>query len=339
MAVMQDSIYSKDNAHVPSGDSVAHDFSPRHPYQVLRMLPADATPEQQDSAIQANFQPAEIHYSQCPDTLHLPGHKITATKGWKDIPMYYKETFFSKDTMFQSEYKGTLNGVPGVAVPYSMRTDPFVTIVLLAFIFITAQTISRMRRFISNMFKSIPHTSHHTVDKETSSEIYAQVIFNIMGAMLTAFFMFSCVQHFISDTYVVATQYHLMGIFLMMIIGYKLFKLACYNGINNVFWDNKHNLQYIRFKLFTGALEGVLLLIVIMTQIYFELSMPYTVVCFVFVQIVIKLLTIYKCNVIFFNQRGVFLHFFLYLCALEIAPAAVLWTAIVMTANILKVNL
>ena len=49
-------------------------FKPRHPYQVLRTLPKDATPAQQDSAIQAAFQPKEVRYSNMPDTLHLPGY-------------------------------------------------------------------------------------------------------------------------------------------------------------------------------------------------------------------------------------------------------------------------
>ena len=47
---------------------------PRHPYEVLRSLPPDATPAQQDSAIQAVFQPEVIERSTRPDTLHMPGH-------------------------------------------------------------------------------------------------------------------------------------------------------------------------------------------------------------------------------------------------------------------------
>lgn len=46
------------------------------PAQVLKRLPKDATPAQQDSAIQANIKPAKIRWSKMPDTLHLPGHPI-----------------------------------------------------------------------------------------------------------------------------------------------------------------------------------------------------------------------------------------------------------------------
>ncbi len=69
------------------------------PAQVLSWLPKNATPAQQDSAIQAHFEPGEIHWSQCPDTLHLPGWPVG--KSYRDVslPQYYKESFFSKDSL------------------------------------------------------------------------------------------------------------------------------------------------------------------------------------------------------------------------------------------------
>lgn len=339
MTTMQDSIFHTDNIHVPSGDSVAHVYSPRTPYQVLRMLPADATPEQQDSAIQANFRPAEIHYSGCPDTLHIPGHKVSRPAKFEDMPVYYKETFFSKDSMFQAEYRGIRNGVPGVAMPYSMRTDPYITVILLACILISTLTVNKISHFILYRCKTLFYNSPtRSTEKETTNEVYAQLMLNMMCAMLTSFFMFSCAEHFISDTYILPTQYHLMGILLVMILGYKLFKAIAYFMVNTLFWGGKRNLHYIKDNMFLGSIESLLLLVMVMIQIYFELHVIYTVFCFVFIQIIVKLLTFYKCYVIFFNQRGGYFHFFLYLCALEIAPLAVLWTAVFRAVNILKVN-
>ena len=45
--------------------------------QVLSWLPRDATPAQQDSAVQAHIKPSDITWSQCPDNLHLPGQKLS----------------------------------------------------------------------------------------------------------------------------------------------------------------------------------------------------------------------------------------------------------------------
>ena len=40
------------------------------PKEVLKWLPTNATPAQQDSMIQAHIKPSEIHWSNMPDTLH-----------------------------------------------------------------------------------------------------------------------------------------------------------------------------------------------------------------------------------------------------------------------------
>lgn len=338
MAILNDSIHNINSTHVPSADSVAHVYSPRTPYQVLRMLPADATPEQQDSAIQAHFQPAEIRYSECPDTLHLPGHDVPKPQRWEDVPVYYKETFFSNDTLFQAEYTGMRNGVPGVSVPYTMRTDPYIAIVLLAFVFFSTIICSRMRAMIVRKFETLFHTLTYVSEKDTTSEVVGQLALNFMSVMLMAFLMFSYVQIYVSDTYLLPTEYHLMGIFLGLVVGYKLLDALCGLIVNSVFWSGKQNLQYLKSKVFLGAMEGIFLLLVVMIRVYFELSTVHTIILFVFVFVVVKIFTFYKCYVIFFNQRGGIIQFFLYLCALEIIPFAALWTAAILIANILKVN-
>ena len=81
----------QDSIPVPSFPSVSEitgqqSAKPQTPYQVLRLLPKDATPAQQDSAIQAWFGHAEIHYSEQPDTLHLPGHEVPRDLKEVNIP-------------------------------------------------------------------------------------------------------------------------------------------------------------------------------------------------------------------------------------------------------------
>ena len=55
------------------------------PKEVLSWLPKNATPAQQDSMIRAHIKPSEIHWSEMPDTLHLPGHK--AGKSFRDVSL------------------------------------------------------------------------------------------------------------------------------------------------------------------------------------------------------------------------------------------------------------
>ena len=87
------------------------------PAEVLRWLPKDATPEQQDSAIQANIKPSEITWSEQPDTLHLPGQP--KGRSWRDVnmPKYYRESYFTGKPFFNPDLFGGRLGVAGDPVP------------------------------------------------------------------------------------------------------------------------------------------------------------------------------------------------------------------------------
>ena len=115
------------------------------PKQILKMLPKDATPAQQDSAIQANFKPVREHLSDRPDTLRLPFDSLKAEVN--DKP-FYEESFFAKDSMYHPELPGGRYGVAGDPVPYSMRNDNVITGLLLACFVLGIIAFSRSRDFI-----------------------------------------------------------------------------------------------------------------------------------------------------------------------------------------------
>ena len=159
-----------DSAHVQP--TKAKKSSQPTPAQVLKWLPKDATPAQQDSAIQANIKPSKISWSKRPDTLHLPGHPIG--KSFRDInlPQYYKESFFSKDSLFHPELDGGRVGVPGDPVPYAVANDYLITSILLGCFILATIALSKSKPFIvrqdvykrqcvlqSDRFQKIPNTN------------------------------------------------------------------------------------------------------------------------------------------------------------------------------------
>ena len=87
------------------------------PAQAISRLPKDATPAQQDSAIQAAFHPGEIHYSSRPDTLRLPGEPLGKSVYEASIPQYYKETYFTSDSLMHPEISGGRMGIAGEPIP------------------------------------------------------------------------------------------------------------------------------------------------------------------------------------------------------------------------------
>ena len=334
--ILQDSIQQQttveDNAEV-----VLH--RPLTPAQVLKWLPRDATPAQQDSAIQANFQPSEIHWSERPDTLHLPGHDKGHNMLDVQLPEYYREGFFSEDSLFHPELPGGRYGTAGDPVPYSLHHDNVMTGLLLLFFMLAVISISKIRTILIRQAKNFFHTPHKgtTEVTETTSELrYLSFLMLLSFLQISQLFYFYTI-YYIGSTFILASQYYLIAIYLGIIIGYFMVKSLLYAIVNLVFFDGKRNGQWLRALMFITVYEGILLFPAVIVQAYYEYPVQFVIIYLTFVLLVVKIMTIYKCYVIFFRRNVVCLQIILYLCALEIVPMLALWEFLVMTANSLKI--
>ena len=339
MVLQQDSVVVHEGVAV-QGDSVAPKHTPITPAMVLSWLPRSATPAQQDSAIQAHFKPSEIRWSQRPDTLHLPGHDKGRNLLDTQLPQYYREGFFSKDTLFHPELPGGRYGVAGDPVPYSVHGDNVITSLLLACFVMAVIAFANSRTFIVRQAKSFFYVSHGGTTEvvETSNELRFQGFLVLLTSiLLSLLFYFYTLSHY-GDTFVLQSQYHLIAIYLAMVVGFFLVKGLLYTAVNLVFFDGKRNEQWLKALFFITSIEGVLLFPAVILQAYFGLSIQNVEIYFIIVLIIVKILTIYKCYVIFFRQSVVKLQIILYFCTLEIVPLLAFWGALVITANNLKIN-
>ncbi|MBQ5407475.1 MAG: DUF4271 domain-containing protein, partial [Prevotella sp.] len=185
--LQQDSI-ANHTAVAEGSDSVVVQHRPLTPAQVLSWLPRDATPAQQDSAIQAHFKPSEIHWSEHPDTLHLPGHSPGVDLMKADLPQYYKESFFSKSSLFHPELPGGRYGVPGDPIPYTVRNDNLITSLLLICFIVAVIAFGNVRQFIRRQVKfffSAP-TESVVEESETVNELYFQLLLVFITSLLIA---------------------------------------------------------------------------------------------------------------------------------------------------------
>ena len=180
-----------------------------HPYQVLRTLPKDATPAQQDSAIQAAFQPAEIRYSSRPDTLRLPGQPLGKRASDVSLPQYYRETFFKTDSLFHPELNGGRMGMAGNPLPYRASNDDFVTGLLLMLLVITILTVSRSLRFITTQAKNFLYQERRdSVEvKETINEVNYQFFLCLQAGVLLTLVFHNYSLEAIGETYVCQTTH------------------------------------------------------------------------------------------------------------------------------------
>ena len=323
-----------------SGDSA---YTPRPvltPKMVLSWLPRNATPAQQDSAIQAHFKASEIRWSQRPDTLHLPGHDKGRNLLDVQLPQYYREGFFSKDTLFHPELPGGRYGVAGDPVPYSMHNDSIITILLLLFFVMASIAISNARGFIARQAKSFLYPTNNDSSEftETASEVRFQTFLAFLTCMMVSLIAYFYTINAYGTTNILSSPYYLIAIYAFMTAGYYLLKIILYTVVNITFFDGKRNKQWIKSFLFVVSLEGVLLFPAVILQTYFGLSLQNVVLFFFFVLSIVKLLTIYKCFIIFFRRNVVQLQIILYFCTLEIIPLLAFWGTLVITAESLKIN-
>ena len=335
----QDSITVENNILLPEATEQTRPAKPQHPYQVLRMLPKDATPAQQDSAIQATFQPKEIRYSSRPDTLHIPGHEIGKSIKDVDIPKYYKESFFSKDTLLHPEIAGGRYGVAGDPVPYTVKSDDTITILLILSFIIVMVSLSKSKLFFMRQLKSCFYLSHRESSiSETSIEIRFQIFMVVLTSLLWSLLQYFYTTHYIGTTFILSSQYHLIAIFLGMNLSYYILKSAIYAIVNSVFFERKKNVQWQKTLLFLISMEGVMIFPAVMVRSYFDIPIQSITIYSLIVVVFVKLLTFYKSYAIFFRQIHPFFQIILYFCALEMVPTAAFWGALAITGNYLKIN-
>lgn len=307
------------------------------PKQTLQLLPKDATPAQQDSAIQANFKPVREHLSDRPDTLRLPFDSVSAVA--KDRP-FYEESFFETDSMYHPELSGGHFGVAGDPVPYSMRNDNVITGLLLACFILGIIAFSSSRDFILRQAKSFFRVKHGntTSESETTSEFRFQLFLVFMTCLLLSLLAFFYTEEVINEPLILKSHYLLVAIFLALSIAYFVVKALIYTFVNNVFFDPQSNSTWLRSQLFVTSVEGVLLFPIVILLIYFNLSMNTVLICTAIVVFLIKILSFYKCHVTFFRQNDFILQNFLYFCTLEIMPLFMLLGSVLMIVNNLKIN-
>ena len=325
----------------PKADSIPVSTAPKHPYQVLRQLPADATPAQQDSAIQATFHPEIKHISTQPDTLHLPGHDVGKSVKEVNIPQYFRENFFSNDPLYHPEINGGRYGMAGDPMPYAIRHDDVITGLLLACFILVMIAFSRVGHFILRQIKDffyVPRSERTTEVTETTSEFRYQFFLVIHTCLLWALLCFLYVQENVAQTFILKSPYHLIALFAGSFLVYYLLKALLYTIINQIFFDGKKNEQWLKSQLFLVAMMGIVLLPLVLLLSYFDLSLHNAVIYALVVLILVKILTFYKCHVIFFSRNALSLQFILYLCALEIVPLFVFFGILRIVVDYLKIN-
>ena len=256
------------------------------------------------------------------------------------LPQYYREGFFSKDSLFHPELPGGRFGVAGDPVPYSIHNDSVITSILLAFFILVVIAIANIHEFIVRQFKNffyIPRegTSEMT---ETGTELRIQVFMVFLSSLLLSLLFYFYTIHYIGDTFVLESQSHLIAVYLVLMIVYFTAKVILYSVVNSVFFDSKRKQHWFKTLLFISSMEGLILFPAVLLQTYFDMSEKNVILYFTIVLFFVKILTFFKCYVVFFRRNVVKLQIILYFCALEMVPLIAFWVTLDIVAKSLKIN-
>ena len=335
---MQDSIYVEPPSIVALDLVPRTPAKPQTPYQVLRLLPKDATPAQQDSAIQAWFAPEEIHYSERPDTLHLPGEGIPRDLKDVQLPTYYRENFFSNDSLYHPELDGGRYGVAGDPVPETLSNDSLISGLLILCFLLMTLAFSRISGFFGRQIKDFFYLQkgEHSVE-ETGDEINFQIIFSIITCFTCSLLYYLYVLTMVDNTFVFSTEHLLLGVIFLVMAAYFLLKFLLYTIVNNIMFDGSRNKKFLTTLIFLISMEGVLLFPVLLLCTYFQFPIHNAAIYTFLVVFFFKILIFYKTYVIFFAQKALYVQIFLYFCALEMVPLLSLWGGLAVIVNHLRV--
>lgn len=253
---------------------------------------------------------------------------------------YIPRSYFGYDSLPHPGYGDTPYGVAGELVPKAIGADNVVTAALLACFIIGMAAVSGSRRFVAHQAKNLfrPMREAATGDTETSAEVRLQLILALQTCVVAAIAYYSCTLGSDPAWFSTRPPSFFVGVFAAVFVAYAAAKAAAYTVANTVFFGRRRNLLWLKFALFVAAAAGVLLFPVVLLRVYFDLSVAGVAWSVAVILAAAKMLTLYKCFVIFFRRKGGFVQIILYFCTLEIAPLATLWGLLVATGNLLKQN-
>lgn len=313
---------------------------PRTVKEILRLLPPDATPAQQDSLVQAMMDiPEPTQLSTRPDTLYLPGLKGSPADV-NVMQLNPNDNYFSDKDYFHAEQKVTQIGMAAEPLTYRLNNDDYVTGLLLLSFFMAALFIARNIRILAERVKNF---FHWRADEEfspgTNSEIRGQAFLVLQTCLTIAILFFDYTQQHLTEVFNQISPYILLGMYTGICLAYFAGKIIVYRFVNWVFFERLQNRRWMEAYLLTITFMGLSLFIVALLVVYFDLAFNTLKIVALLLVATFKVLQLIKCKQIFFSYTLSYVHLFLYFCTLELIPALLLWKAMVYFSEILIVNI
>lgn len=230
-----------------------------------------------------------------------------------------------------------LPGKEAEPIPYRMESDGVLTLCLLLCFFLSAYALARGKGYLLQQLGEIFRTRerNNLFAVETGSDVRYRVIWVGQTCLLCAllFYYYSCGWWpELSERYPSAL---LIGVYLLLIGGGYLLRMALFGVIDWIFFKKSKNIQWWNAYSLIYSLWGIGLFPLLLLTIYFDLPTRVVTIVFVVSAVLGEIMLLYKCFNIFFGKKCCLLHFIVYFCTLELVPCFLLWQALAMANNLL----
>ena len=211
------------------------------PYRVLQKLGPEASEDQKDSAIQANFKPGAIPYNTRTDTMTTFGFKLKKVKPFEKT-QFMDTTYFHGGKYFHPERGVPTVGVAGDPAPYLLRNDNTITSLLLGCFLLSMVSLSFSKELFFQQLKNFFFVPRSVAEMtETALERRFQWFFILQTAMLLGIIYYVYQALFLQTHFNIESQLALIGIFSACFTLYLGAKYWIYKFVNWVFFHSQKN--------------------------------------------------------------------------------------------------
>lgn len=230
--------------------------------------------------------------------------------------------------------------VNGVPVPSILRSDPFVTGLMLVCFLLFVGTLKNNRKYI------LLHMKHLFQQKERASsfDIEPEINHGFVFVLCTITCVLSgiCLYGYFLSTETIlflrVPSLLVLSIYIACSLVYLPIKRRAYSIVNWIFFHKDRNETWINTYFCLISSISFLLFPILLLIIYQNINPQTSLYLILSVLIIAKILLLYRCFKNFFNHIYGILHFIAYLCALEVIPLILFWKVINYINNILILN-
>jgi archaellum biogenesis protein FlaJ (TadC family) len=224
-----------------------------------------------------------------------------------------------------------LQAVTATPIPYSPRTDDFISVTLLLCFFLSAFVMSRNKKYLLLQLKNFFQHRDRASIFSASSSVDMRLLLAL--ALQTCILASICIFNFFVDssasgaaTY---SSWKPIMLFTLLCAGYLFVKNILYTFIGWVFFGRGESERWTEAYLTLIYSFGFLLFPFVLLLIYFDLNATALIIIGLLFVVCVKMLELFKWFRFFFQNKSGTLLLIVYFCALEIIPCFLLYRGLV----------